>query len=320
MFSLLGLNVKEPKEDILYDLVIIGGGPAGITAAIYSARKNLNILLLTKDLGGQILLTSEIENYPGFQYITSKELADKFASQLTNFPISLGLGIEVNKLQKENNIFLIRTTDNKTYKGKTIIIATGQSPKPLNLPNEKELLGRGVSYCATCDAPLFKNKDTAVIGGGNSAVISAIELAKICNQVYLVVRSEIKADYILKERLKNYNNVNILLKHLPRAILGKERVNGLLIYDQLNNREYEISVSGVFIEAGMKPNTEFLKGFLDLNEKGEIIINCNCETNIPGIFACGDCTSVEDKQIVIACGEGAKASLQAFKYLLSSQF
>ncbi|MEO0087628.1 MAG: FAD-dependent oxidoreductase [candidate division WOR-3 bacterium] len=320
MFSLLGLNLKEPKENFLYDLIIIGGGPAGITAAIYSARKNLSILLLTKDLGGQILLTSEIENYPGFQYITSKELADKFTAQLTNFPISLGLGIEVNNIKKENNIFLVKTIDNKTYQGKTVIIATGRSPKPLNLPNEKELLGRGVSYCATCDAPLFKNKDTAVIGGGNSAVISAIELAKICKKVYLIVRSEIKADYILKERLNKFNNVNILLRHLPKAILGKEKVSGILVYDQLNNKEYEIPVDGVFIEAGMKPNTEFLKGFLDLNDKGEIIVNCNCETNVPGIFACGDCTSVEDKQIIIACGEGAKASLQAFKYLLSSQF
>ncbi|MEO0090656.1 MAG: FAD-dependent oxidoreductase [candidate division WOR-3 bacterium] len=320
MFSLLGLNLKEPKENFLYDLIIIGGGPAGITAAIYSARKNLSILLLTKDLGGQILLTSEIENYPGFQYITSKELAEKFTTQLTNFPISLGLGIEVNNIKKENNIFLVKTTDNKTYQGKTVIIATGRSPKPLNLPNEKELLGRGVSYCATCDAPLFKNKDTAVIGGGNSAVISAIELAKICKKVYLIVRSEIKADYILKERLNKFNNVNILLRHLPKAILGKEKVSGILVYDQLNNKEYEIPVDGVFIEAGMKPNTEFLKGFLDLNDKGEIIVNCNCETNVPGIFACGDCTSVEDKQIIIACGEGAKASLQAFKYLLSSQF
>ncbi|MCS7249618.1 MAG: FAD-dependent oxidoreductase [candidate division WOR-3 bacterium] len=317
MFSLLGLNLKEPKEDVIYDLIIIGGGPAGITAAIYSARKNLNLLILTKDLGGQILLTSEIENYPGFQYITSKELAEKFTNQLSLFPISLGLGVEVNKLKKEDNIFLVKTIDNKVYKSKTVIIATGRSPKPLNLPNEKELLGKGVSYCATCDAPLFKNKNTAVIGGGNSAVISAIELAKICQKVYLIVRSEIKADYILKERLKNFNNVNILLKHLPKAILGKEKVNGLLVYDQLNNKEYEISLDGVFIEAGMKPNTEFLKGFLELNEKDEIIINCNCETNVPGVFACGDCTSVEEKQIVIACGEGAKASLKAFKYLLS---
>ncbi len=318
MFSLFGLNLKEPKENFLYDLIIIGGGPAGITAAIYSARKNLNILLLTKDLGGQILLTSGIENYPGFQYISSKELAEKFTTQLANFPISLGLGIEVNELKKENNIFLVKTTDNKTYQGKTIIIATGQSPKPLNLPNEKELLGRGVSYCATCDAPLFKNKETAVIGGGNSAVISAIELAKVCKKVYLIVRSEIKADYILQERLKNFNNVNILLKHLPKAILGKEKVMGILVYDQLNNKEYEIPLDGVFIEAGMKPNTEFLKGFLNLNDKGEIIINCNCETNVPGVFACGDCTSIENKQIIIACGEGAKASLKAFKYLLSN--
>lgn len=319
MFSLLGVNLKEPKEDFLYDLIIIGGGPAGITAAIYSARKNLNLLLLTKDLGGQVLLTSEIENYPGFQSISSKELAEKFIIQLTNFPISLGLGIEVKELKKENNIFLVKTTDNKTYQSKTVIIATGRSPKPLNLPKEKELLGRGVSYCATCDAPLFKNKNTAVIGAGNSAVISAIELAKVCNKVYLIVRSEIKAEYILQERLKNFNNVDILLKHLPKAILGKEKVSGILVYDQLNNKEYEIKVDGVFIEAGMKPNTEFLKGFLDLNDKGEIIINCNCETNIPGVFACGDCTSIENKQIIIACGEGAKASLKAFQYLLSSK-
>lgn len=320
MFSLLNLNLKEPNPDVLYDVIIVGGGPAGITAAIYSARKNLNLLLLTKDIGGQVLLTSEIENYPGFQYITSKELSEKFSSHLASFPISLSIGTEVKQIRKENNIFYVKTFEDKEYKGKTVIIATGRSPKPLNLPNERELLGKGVSYCATCDAPLFKDKDTAVIGGANSAVISAIELAKLCNRVYLIVRSKIKADYILQERLKKYHNVSILLKHIPKAILGKEKVTGILVYDKLKEREYEIPVAGVFIEAGMKPNTEFLKGFLELNEKGEIIVNCNCETNVPGIFACGDCTSVEEKQIIIACGEGAKASLKAFKYLLSSQF
>uniref|UniRef100_A0A7V3ZVW8 FAD-binding protein n=1 Tax=candidate division WOR-3 bacterium TaxID=2052148 RepID=A0A7V3ZVW8_UNCW3 len=319
MFSLLNFNFKQPNINILYDFIIVGGGPAGITAAIYAARKNLEILLLTKDLGGQVLWTSEIENYPGFKSITAKELIEKFTNHLSYFPIALGLGTEVNGIRKEQNIFYVKTTDDKEYKSRVVIIATGRSPKPLNIKNEKELLGKGVSYCATCDAPLFKNKDTAVIGGANSAITSAIELAKVCQRVYLLVKSEIKAEPILVERLKKFNNVIILLKHLPKSILGKEKVEGILVYDLLNNNEYEIKVSGVFIEAGTKPNTDFLKGFLNLNEKGEIIINCNCETNIPGIFACGDCTAIEDKQIIIACGEGAKASLKGFKYLISQK-
>jgi|UniRef100_A0A7V6CN13 alkyl hydroperoxide reductase subunit F len=319
MFSLLNFNFKQPEANTLYDFIIVGGGPAGITAAIYAARKNLEILLLTKDLGGQVLLTGEIENYLGFQSITGKELVEKFTYHLNYFPIALGLGTEVKGIRKEENIFYVKTTEDKEYKSKVVIIATGRSPKPLNLKNEKELLGRGVSYCATCDAPLFKNKDTAVIGGANSAVTSALELAKVCQKVYLVVRSEIKADPILVEKLKKFNNVTILLKHLPKSILGNEKVEGLLLHDLANDKEYEIKVSGVFIEAGMKPNTDFLKGFLNLNEKGEIVINCNCETNIPGIFACGDCTAIEDKQIIIACGEGAKASLKGYKYLISQK-
>jgi alkyl hydroperoxide reductase subunit F len=306
----------EPQEDFLYDIIIIGGGPAGMTACVYGARKKLSILLVTKDLGGQMLWTFGIENYMGYQYILGQELAQKFAEQVYSFPIAIQMPDEVVLVEKNNKIFLVHTKYGATFKSKSLIVASGKEPKRLEIPGEKELTGRGVSYCATCDAPLFHNKIVAVVGGGNSAVLAALELNKISKTVYLVVRSTIKAEPILVERLNLTERVKTFLGYIPVAIGGRERVENLILKNLTTNEIQEIQVDGVFVEAGLVPNTRFLDHLLETNEKGEIVINCHCETSQPGIFACGDVTNVVDKQVIIACGEGAKSALAAYRYLV----
>ncbi|MCX7757657.1 MAG: FAD-dependent oxidoreductase [candidate division WOR-3 bacterium] len=309
----------EPDEDFLYDVIIIGGGPAGMTACVYAARKKLNVLLITKNLGGQVLWTSGIENYMGYQYITGQELAQKFSEQVYSFPIAIQMPDEVIQVERKNKYFIVYTKYGSTFQARALIIASGKEPKQLGIPNEKELTGRGVSYCATCDAPLYHNKTTAVIGGGNSAVLAALELSKIARLVYLIVRSSIKADPVLTDRLNQTPRIKVYLGYVPKSIKGKEHVESLIITKTDGSGEQELLTDGIFIEAGLVPNTKFLSGLVKTNEKEEIIVNCNCETSEPGVFACGDVTNVIDKQIIIACGEGAKAALTLYRYLMSTK-
>jgi len=303
------------KEEI-YDVLIVGGGPAGMTAGLYAGRKNLKTILISQDLGGQALWTLTIENFMGYLSISGPDLMAKFQRQISSSGIRIRVPDEAVELKKESALFVIKTKFGGEYRGKTVIVATGKRPKRLDVPGEKELTGRGVSYCVTCDAPLFTNKSVAVIGGGNSAVSAALDLSKLASKVYLVARSALKADPILIEKLGKEEKVTVLLGFLPKEILGKERVVGIVVKDQKKGEEKEISLDGVFVEVGLVPNTDFLKGLLAVNELGEIIVNCNCETSEEGVFACGDVTNVSGKQIIIACGEGAKAALAAYRYLL----
>lgn len=309
----------EPEPGKIYELIIIGGGPAGMTAAVYAARKHLAILLISLDFGGQVLWTSQIENYMGYQYINGRELAEKFAEQVKSFPIAIRVPDEVIGIEKQDQTFIVYTKYEGKYHARSLIIASGKRPRTLDIPGEKELTGRGVSYCAVCDAPLYRGKDVAVIGGANSAVLAAIDLNKIAKTVYLVVRSKIKADPILIDRLKNAERVQPLIGYLPIAISGKDKVESLKIKNTNTDTEQELSVNGVFIEAGLIPNVGFLREMVKLNERNEIIVNCNCETSEKGIFACGDVSSVSDKQIIIACGEGAKAALAAHRFLMTQK-
>jgi len=303
------------KEEI-YDVLIVGGGPAGMTAGLYAGRKNLKTILISQDLGGQALWTLTVENFMGYLSISGPDLMAKFQRQISSSGIRIRVPDEAVELKKESALFVIKTKFGGEYRGKTVIVATGKRPKRLDVPGEKELTGRGVSYCVTCDAPLFANKSVAVIGGGNSAVSAALDLSKLASKVYLVARSALKADPILIEKLGKEEKVTVLLGFLPKEILGKERVVGIVVIDQKKGEEKEISLDGVFVEVGLVPNTDFLKGLLAVNELGEIIVNCNCETSEEGVFACGDVTNVSGKQIIIACGEGAKAALAAYRYLL----
>lgn len=300
----------------VYDILIIGGGPAGMTAGLYAIRKNLRVLLIAKDFGGQALWAPIIENYMGHSAIPGSDLMMKFQRQISSLPIKMRVPDEVIALRKEGEIFIAETRFGGLYKAKVVIVATGKRAKTLNIPGEKELTGRGVSYCITCDAPLFANKIVAVVGGGNSAVTAALDLAKTTSKVYLIVRKAIRADQILQEKLAKAEKVEKIIGFSPKKIKGEERVEGMVIRREENGEEREIKIDGVFVEIGLIPNTDFLKDRVRMNKLREIMINCNCETSLEGIFACGDVTNVAGKQIIIACGEGAKAALSAYHYLL----
>jgi len=306
------------KSELIYDLAIIGGGPAGMTAVVYAARKKINTLLISKDLGGQVLWTTEVENYMGYQYIEGSQLMNKFKEQVRQFPIDQEIGEEIEKLDKEEKTFSLLTRTGKKFRAKTVIIASGKRSRPLNVPGEKRLIGRGVSYCSICDAPFFEGKEVAVIGGGNSAFEAALDLVKIASKIYLVdIAATWKADPILVEQIeKEKKKVTFFPAHRIKEIEGKGKLEGITI-ENLNRKETKhLSVQGVFIEIGLVPNSEFARSLVKLNQIGEIIIDCSNQTNIPGLLAAGDVSSVPEKQIIIAAGEGAKATLTAHQYLI----
>lgn len=296
----------------MYDLIIIGAGPAGITASVYAARKRMNFLVITKDIGGQTAWSGEIENYTGYQFISGPELAGKFEEHMRQYGIELKEGEGVTELKKKGDVVFVKT-DKDTYEAKTAIIASGKKSKELGVPGEAEFKNRGLTYCATCDGPLFAGKDVAVIGGGNSALDAALQLIKIAKHIYLVnITPSLTGDAIMQDKVKESDKISILNNTRVTAIFGDRFVSGIKI--KREDKEKTLEVQGVFVEIGLLPNSEFAED-LEKNEKGEIKVDCRSQTNIPGIFAAGDVTDVPEKQIVVAAGDGAKAALQAFRYL-----
>ncbi|MBT9170946.1 MAG: NADH dehydrogenase [Actinobacteria bacterium] len=331
--KLLELDLFLPKEEELaeeepqplpggglYDLIIIGAGPAGMTATVYAARKKLRTVLISIDLGGQPVLTSEIENYMGYQYITGQELMAKFHEQVRRFPIELAIGEEARELAVQGKQFTLTTSRGKKFTGRSVVIASGKRSRPLNVPGEKELVGRGVTYCATCDAPLFGGMDVAVIGGGNSALTAAADLLSIANRIYIVnFAPSWQGDPVLVEKVEGSDKVEKFLGYEVMEIQGKDRVSGIAIEPRDAAETIALPVQGVFIEIGLIPNSEFARGVVAVNSAGEIEVDRHCQTNVPGIFAAGDVTSVPEKQIIVAAGEGAKAALGAYGYLLEQR-
>lgn len=299
----------------MYDLMIVGGGPAGMTAAVYAARKRLDTLLLAQDLGGQAGRTAGIENYMGYQYIDGPELMQKFEEQVRQFPLKQVIGQEAVRLSRVGSAFEVVTASGERFQARAAIIATGKRPRQLGVPGEERLLGRGVSYCVVCDGPLFSKQDVVVAGGGNSALEAALDMVKVANRIYLVTNHSLTGDAILVERLHQASKVAVLLEHDIVGIDGDGVVESVTVKDRSTGQERLLPASGVFVEIGLIPNSEFAAGLVRLNELGEIQINCCCETGVPGLFAAGDVTSVPEKQIVVAAGEGAKAALQAHHYL-----
>jgi len=299
----------------MYELIIIGGGPAGMTAAVYAARKKLNTLLISYDIGGQVLWTTGIENYMGYQFIEGLELMKKFEEQVKQFPLDMKTGEKVSSLSQTNGGFEVRTDKGESYQAKAAIIATGKRPRQLNVPGEEKLRGRGVTYCAICDGPLFTGENVAVIGGGNSALEAAEDMFKIADHVYLVSLTPLTGDQILIDKVKAANNLTMFLEHEVLEIKGESRVKGIKIRDLKSKQERELDVGGIFIEIGLIPNSEPFKGIASLNGFGEIEVSCANETGVPGLFAAGDVTNIPEKQIVVAAGEGAKAALKAHRYL-----
>ena len=297
---------------MITDLIIVGGGPAGITASVYASRKKIDFLLITKDIGGQAAWSSDVENYPGYQFITGPDLVAKFQEHMQKYTIQLRENEEVVELEKKAGVIYIKTTK-ASYEAKTTIVASGKKVKEIGVPGEKEYKNKGVAYCVTCDGPLFAGKDVAVVGGGNSALDAAIQMMNIANKVYLInITDKFTGDAVMQEKVKNNQKVTILHNTRVESITGDKFVKGLNV--DTHGKKQAIGVKGVFIEIGLMPNSWFVKD-IDKNGKGEIKVNCANETNIPGIFAAGDVTSVPEKQIVIAAGDGAKAALGAFRYL-----
>lgn len=302
----------------IFDTIVIGGGASGITAAIYAVRKSLKVLMLTKNIGGQAALSGDVENYPGFTMITGADLARKFREELMAFE-GRGLwvkeGVEVTELQGTDLDFTVKTADGNEYRGKTIIIASGRIPRCLGVPGEKEFLGKGVATCATCDVPFYKNKDVAVIGGGNSALDAAFALLKVARSVTIVnITESLRGDDILMNNVTSDPKVRVLNNHETLAILGIESVGGVRIKDKSSGKEEILPVSGVFIEIGWIPGASFDK-LTEKNDRGEIKVNQFGETSVAGIYACGDVNDQPGEQIVIAAGEGAKTGLRVAQHL-----
>jgi len=307
------------ESGLQYELIIVGGGPAGLTAGVYAARKMLKTLLISKDIGGQILLTSEVENYMGFYYIEGVELVQKFEEQIRRHPIDIDLGQTVVKIEHSPPGFRVLTESGKLFGGTTVIIATGKRSRQLDVPGERELVGRGVSYCATCDAPLFAGKDVAVIGGGNSAFTAVNDLLNIgATHIHLVnILDSLQADPVLIEKTKNPRKLELYLGHEVVEIGGAGgRVANITIRNRRTGKTKILEVEGVFVEIGLVPNSELVKGLVEMNQWGEIVTDCYARTSTPGVFAAGDVTTVPEKQIVVAAGDGCKAALGAYAYLL----
>ena len=296
----------------MYELIIVGGGPAGITASIYAARKRMNFLVITKDIGGQAALSSDIENYTGYQYITGPELTKKFEEHMQEFQIELKYE-DVVGIEKTDEVFKVKT-DKGIYESKALIIASGAKPRTLKVPGEQEFKNRGVTYCATCDAPLFPNKDVVVVGGGNSGLDATLQLMKIANRIHLIERGpRLRGDEIMRDKVERSEKVTVLTNTNVLEISGDKFVTGVTV--EREGKRETLGAQGVFIEIGYIPNSEFAAGVVQLNERKEIVVDDRCKTSVDGIFAAGDVTDVPQKQVIVAAGEGAKAALCAHEYL-----
>ena len=296
----------------MFDLIIIGAGPAGITASVYAARKKMDLLVITGDIGGQTAVSGDVENYTGYQFITGPDLASKFEEHMKKYGIKLKQGEEAVGIKKTGDVITVKT-NKASYEARAVIIASGKKSRELGVPGEKEFKNKGLTYCATCDGPLFTGKDVAIIGGGNSALDAALQLIKIAGKVYIInITPALGGDLIMREKIEAAENVTVLNNSEVVAVLGDKMVNAVKIKTQ--GKENQLPVQGIFVEIGLVPNSEFA-GIIEKNEGNEIKVTRGNETNIPGIFAAGDVTDVPEKQIIIAAGEGSKATLGAFKYL-----
>jgi thioredoxin-disulfide reductase len=298
----------------MYDTIIIGQGPAGITAAIYAARREMKTLIIGKEPGGQIIWAGEIENYPGFTSISNFELISRFNEHALASGVEIK-NAEVKNIEKRNDGSFLLTTERETFESKTVIIAMGLSPRRLAVPGEIELSGKGVSYCANCDGPLYKGKTVAVVGSGNSAFDAAEVLSKIASKVYLIIRSAtFKAFDSLVEEVKGRDNIEIITSAQTKEIKGENKVEALIYQDE-SGGEITLPLDGVFIEVGRIASTDLVDNLADRDERAQIIVDKKYSTRTPGLFAAGDVVAGEFKQITIAMGQATEAALYAYQYI-----
>ncbi len=308
----------EPKST--YDVIIVGAGAAGLTAAIYTRRKLLSTLIISVDIGGQNLLTEDEENYPGYTGLSGSKLMQTMDEQATRFGAELVMGRaeRLDKLGEDH--YKVTLSNGESYDGRTVILAIGKIPKKMGLPGEDKFVGRGIHTCETCDAPMMRGKVVAVVGGGNPAAEAAELLTKFSSKIYLIHNEDrLSADDEIVNKLKRAKNVEMIFGSTPAEIKGKEKVNGLVVENITTKSKRELDLDSIFIEIGYEKNTGWVKHLVKLNGSGEIITNDYAETSHPGIFAAGEVTSKPYKQTATATGEGACADLSAYNYLMRKE-
>ena len=303
-----------------YDVLVVGGASAGLTAAMYASRQSLKTLVITKDIGGQALLTNAIENYPPFEHIGGFELMQKFEQQARNFGAEFAYEEVLSITHHEGGGFMIKTNNkDKEYSGYVLILAFGKTPRDLNVKGEKELNGRGVSYCAVCDGPFFKNKKVGIVGPGDPALEAALYLKELASQLYIIhstdkpVGSEESID--LLQNKDNNHKISFISNSIVKSINGNSKVESLSLYNSKTKSESKLDVDGIFVEMGYVARTDIVKDVVKLNDNKEIIVDKHCGTSAKGIFAAGDVTDVPYKQAIISAGQGAVAALSAYNYI-----
>lgn len=303
-----------------YDVLVVGGASAGLTAAMYASRQSLKTLVITKDIGGQALLTNAIENYPPFEHIGGFELMQKFEQQARNFGAEFAYEEVLSITHHEGGGIIIKTNNkDKEYSGYVLILAFGKTPRDLNVKGEKELNGRGVSYCAVCDGPFFKNKKVAIVGAGDPALEAALYLKELASQLYIIhstdkpVGSEESID--LLQNKDNNHKISFISNSIVKSINGNSKVESLTLYNSKTKSESKLDVDGIFVEMGYVARTDIVKDLVKLNDNKEIIVDKYCGTSAKGIFAAGDVTDVPYKQAIISAGQGAIAALSAYNYI-----
>jgi thioredoxin reductase (NADPH) len=304
------------RQEQIYDLLVLGAGPAGLTAAIYAARSRLSVLVVEQMLsGGQIASTEKVENYPGFpEGIEGLELGQRLEEQARNFGTEMVLAT-VEKVNLTGELKEVQTSEG-TFRGRTLLIATGTRARPLGVPGEEELKGRGVSYCVTCDGSFFRDKSVMVVGGGDSALEEALVLTKYAAKIYIVHRrNELRAIRILQDRIHKNPRIEVIYNTVVQSINGRERVQSVTLHNIETNKTWEVAVDGIFLYVGLMPNTEFLNGDLARNEQGYLVTSEAMETSIAGVFAAGDIREKGLRQVVTAVADGAIAAISAAKYV-----
>jgi len=300
----------------MYEIIIIGAGPAGLTAAIFAARKNLSTLVLSQNIGGQSLLTHKIENYPGVKNVEGRELASTVFEQAKGFGVEIRQGVVIERIAKKESGFEVIDVGGEKYFVRALIVASGKKPLSLGIPGEERLSNKGVSYCSTSDAKTFKGKDVVVVGGGNAGLGAALDFLSFANKIYILeFASKITGDESIYSKLRKNSKVIFITDAKAQEIYGEKWVEGVSYLNRKTNNAFLVPCFGVSINVGQICSTGFLENFVKLNEKREIEIDSENKTSVEGVFACGDVTNVPYKQWVIAAGEGAKAALSAYKYL-----
>ncbi|HQF53187.1 MAG TPA: FAD-dependent oxidoreductase [Thermoleophilia bacterium] len=303
----------------VWDVAVVGAGPAGLTAALYAARKNLSTILIALDLGGQVGITHLVTNYPGLPVIEGPELVRMMFEQAYMYGLERMLGERVQNIRVDGRAKVLELVSGKEVKARAVIVASGAEKRRLEIPGESEFAGRGVVYCSTCDGPFYRDKTIAIVGGGNSALEAAVEMSGIAKKVYVVSRREWSADEVLKDKAGSAKQVKALVGYEPLEIVGSEMVEQLTLRNLKTGKTRKLKVDGVFIEVGLSPNSDLVLDLVSTNQRGEVVVDEMGDTGVRGVFAAGDVTATKDKQIVIAAGEGAKAALAAFDYLITQR-